>query len=97
MWEIVLTCKLRLPTRGKGENFEICTRLGFPFRDVHRAIPAALLLPLRQQHVSNPLVCVAVNEVFGNRERHVLASANSAACSSTAGSSSNDSETAMES
>ncbi|KAM6382418.1 periodic tryptophan protein 1 homolog isoform 1-T1 [Alca torda] len=39
----------------------------------------------------------AVNEVFGNRERHILASANSVASSSTAGSSSNDSETAMES
>ncbi|KFZ63516.1 Periodic tryptophan protein 1, partial [Podiceps cristatus] len=39
----------------------------------------------------------AVNEVFGNRERLVLASASSVACSSTAGSSSNDSETAMES
>ncbi|XP_075012700.1 periodic tryptophan protein 1 homolog isoform X2 [Calonectris borealis] len=39
----------------------------------------------------------AVNEVFGNRERLVLASANSVACSSMAGSSSNDSETAMES
>ncbi|XP_074436700.1 periodic tryptophan protein 1 homolog [Larus michahellis] len=39
----------------------------------------------------------AVNEVFGNRERHVLASASSVASSSTAGSSSNDSETAMES
>ncbi|KAK4832472.1 hypothetical protein QYF61_023519 [Mycteria americana] len=39
----------------------------------------------------------AVNEVFGNRERLVLAGANSAACSSTAGSSSNDSEAAMES
>ncbi|KFQ52561.1 Periodic tryptophan protein 1, partial [Pelecanus crispus] len=39
----------------------------------------------------------AVNEVFGNRERLVLASANSVACSSVAGSSSNDSETAMES
>ncbi|OPJ80428.1 periodic tryptophan 1-like protein [Patagioenas fasciata monilis] len=40
----------------------------------------------------------AVNEVFGNRERHVLASASSAACSSTASSSSsNDLETAMES
>ncbi|XP_029896582.1 periodic tryptophan protein 1 homolog isoform X2 [Aquila chrysaetos chrysaetos] len=39
----------------------------------------------------------AVNEVFGNRERHVLASANSVACSSVAGSSSNDVETAMES
>ncbi|XP_052645409.1 periodic tryptophan protein 1 homolog isoform X2 [Harpia harpyja] len=39
----------------------------------------------------------AVNEVFGNRERHVLASANSVAYSSVAGSSSNDVETAMES
>ncbi|KFP67284.1 Periodic tryptophan protein 1, partial [Cariama cristata] len=39
----------------------------------------------------------AVNEVFGNRERLVLASASSVACSSTAGSSSNDLETAMES
>ncbi|XP_059672410.1 periodic tryptophan protein 1 homolog isoform X1 [Gavia stellata] len=39
----------------------------------------------------------AVNEVFGNRERLVLASANSVACSSMASSSSNDSETAMES
>ncbi|XP_069716032.1 periodic tryptophan protein 1 homolog [Phaenicophaeus curvirostris] len=39
----------------------------------------------------------AVNEVFGNRERLVLAHADAAACSSTAGSSSNDSETAMES
>lgn len=42
-------------------------------------------------------ICVAVNEVFGNRERHVLASANSVACSSVAGSSSNNVETAMES
>lgn len=42
-------------------------------------------------------VCVAVNEVFGNRERLILASANSVASSSTAGSSSNDLETAMES
>uniref|UniRef100_A0A8C3K289 Periodic tryptophan protein 1 homolog n=1 Tax=Calidris pygmaea TaxID=425635 RepID=A0A8C3K289_9CHAR len=39
----------------------------------------------------------AVNEAFGNRERHVLASSSSAPCSSTAGSSSNDLETAMES
>ncbi|XP_017678908.1 PREDICTED: periodic tryptophan protein 1 homolog isoform X2 [Lepidothrix coronata] len=39
----------------------------------------------------------AVNEVFGNRERLVLASANSVASSSTASRSSNDSETAMES
>ncbi|XP_014818762.1 PREDICTED: periodic tryptophan protein 1 homolog [Calidris pugnax] len=39
----------------------------------------------------------AVNEAFGNRERHVLASASSAPGSSTAGSSSNDLETAMES
>ncbi|OXB69293.1 hypothetical protein ASZ78_015693 [Callipepla squamata] len=39
----------------------------------------------------------AVNEVFGNRERLVLAGANSVACSSLAGSSSNSSETAMES
>ncbi|KFP54853.1 Periodic tryptophan protein 1, partial [Cathartes aura] len=39
----------------------------------------------------------AVNEVFGNRERLVLASASSVACSSMAGSSSNDLETAMES
>lgn len=43
------------------------------------------------------LTCVAVNEVFGNRERLVLAGANSVACSSLAGSSSNSSETAMES
>lgn len=43
------------------------------------------------------LACVAVNEVFGNRERLVLAGANSVACSSLAGSSSNSSETAMES
>lgn len=42
-------------------------------------------------------VCVAVNEVFGNRERLILASANSVASSSTASSSSNDLETAMES
>lgn len=42
-------------------------------------------------------VCVAVNDVFGNRERLILASANSAASSSTASSSSNDLETAMES
>lgn len=39
----------------------------------------------------------AVNEVFGNRERLILASANSVASSSRAGSSSNDLETAMES
>ncbi|XP_040450683.1 periodic tryptophan protein 1 homolog [Falco naumanni] len=39
----------------------------------------------------------AVNEVFGNRERLVLASANSAACGTVASSSSNDVETAMES
>ncbi|XP_051640565.1 periodic tryptophan protein 1 homolog isoform X2 [Manacus candei] len=39
----------------------------------------------------------AVNEVFGNRERLVLASANSMASSSTASRSSNDLETAMES
>ncbi|XP_065599162.1 periodic tryptophan protein 1 homolog isoform X1 [Cyrtonyx montezumae] len=39
----------------------------------------------------------AVNEVFGNRERLVLAGANSVACSSLAGSSSSSSETAMES
>ncbi|KFQ18751.1 Periodic tryptophan protein 1, partial [Merops nubicus] len=39
----------------------------------------------------------AVNEVFGNRERHVMAAASSVASSSTAGSSSNDLETAMES
>ncbi|NXJ65506.1 PWP1 protein, partial [Rostratula benghalensis] len=39
----------------------------------------------------------AVNEVFGNRERHVLANTSSAASSSAAGSSSNNSETAMES
>ncbi|XP_068859034.1 periodic tryptophan protein 1 homolog [Aphelocoma coerulescens] len=39
----------------------------------------------------------AVNEVFGNRERLILASANSVASSSWAGSSSNDLETAMES
>ncbi|XP_032544041.1 periodic tryptophan protein 1 homolog isoform X2 [Chiroxiphia lanceolata] len=39
----------------------------------------------------------AVNEVFGNRERLVLASANSVASSSTASRSSNDSETPMES
>lgn len=43
------------------------------------------------------LTCVAVNEVFGNRERLVLAGANSAALSSLASSSSNNSETAMES
>ncbi|XP_035196632.1 periodic tryptophan protein 1 homolog [Oxyura jamaicensis] len=39
----------------------------------------------------------AVNEVFGKRERLVLTGANSAACSSVASSSSNNSETAMES
>ncbi|KFP10170.1 Periodic tryptophan protein 1, partial [Egretta garzetta] len=39
----------------------------------------------------------AVNEVFGNRERLVPACASSVACSSVASSSSNDSETAMES
>ncbi|KGL82645.1 Periodic tryptophan protein 1, partial [Tinamus guttatus] len=39
----------------------------------------------------------AVNEVFGNRERLVLAGANTAARSSLASSSSNNSETAMES
>ncbi|XP_009084670.1 periodic tryptophan protein 1 homolog [Serinus canaria] len=39
----------------------------------------------------------AVNEVFGNRERLILASANTVASSSTASSSSNDLETAMES
>ncbi|RMC03058.1 hypothetical protein DUI87_20251 [Hirundo rustica rustica] len=40
---------------------------------------------------------VSVNEVFGNRERLILASANSAASSSMASNSSNDLETAMES
>uniref|UniRef100_A0A8B9QLB7 Periodic tryptophan protein 1 homolog n=1 Tax=Apteryx owenii TaxID=8824 RepID=A0A8B9QLB7_APTOW len=39
----------------------------------------------------------AVNEVFGNRERLVLAGANTMACNSLANSSGNNSETAMES
>ncbi|XP_062445029.1 periodic tryptophan protein 1 homolog [Rhea pennata] len=39
----------------------------------------------------------AVNEAFGNRERLVLAGVNTVACSSLANSSSNNSETAMES
>lgn len=43
------------------------------------------------------LTCVAVKEVFGNRERLVLAGTNSVACSSLAGSSSDSSEMAMES
>lgn len=79
-----------------GEKLCNCTRLELLFRDAQHAIPAVLLVLLGQLHISNP-ISVAVNEVFGNRERLVLASASSVARSSAASSSSSDLETAMES
>lgn len=95
---LVLICKLKISTLSNGGKLWNCIRLGFPFYLFAMLYTCCNALLSGKVTSKQCLTCVAVNEVFGNRERLVLAgAANSAACSSLASSSSNNSETAMES